>query len=169
VAEKENEMVNQGRLKFAFYAALFCAIVMLFEDGGEALGVEWIEAWDDLHVWEFLIVGCLLIAVVILGIEVRRMQRYQVTLEDKISAASGAFSDLLEARFEDWKFSEAERSVTKLLLKGCSIAEIAEIRESKEGTFKAQTNSIYKKSGDSGKSQLLSVFLEDLTDGGSVA
>lgn len=162
-------MVRKGRLTFAFFAALICALVMLFEDIGEAMGVQWIEAWDDLHVWEVLIVGFLVIAVVILGIELQRMQRYQESLEDKVAMASSAFSDLLAVRFDAWGFSVAEREVTKLLLKGCSTLEIAEIRQSKEGTVKAQTNAIYKKSGYAGKTQLLSAFLEDLTDGGSVS
>ncbi|TCL00566.1 regulatory LuxR family protein [Shimia isoporae] len=162
-------MINKKRLKWAFVATLVCAIVMLIEDGGEALGWVWVEEWDELHVWEFMIVGLLIVAVVILGIEVRNMQRYQETLEDKISRASGAFEDLLEAYFNQWSFSAAERDITRLILKGCSTAEIAEIRNSKEGTVKAQTNSIYKKSGYAGKTQLLSAFLEDLTDGGSVA
>lgn len=161
--------MNLKRLKIAFYATLFCALVMMFEDGGEALGVQWIEEWDDLHVWEFLIVGFLLVGVAILGIEVQKMQRYQESLEDKVQRASQAFEELLQAYFDKWAFSEAERDVTRLILKGCSIAEIAEIRQSKEGTVKAQTNSIYKKSGYAGKTQLLSAFLEDLTDGGSIA
>ncbi len=76
---------------------------------------------------------------------------------------------MLDAHFEDWQFSEAEREVTRLILKGCSIAEIAEIRDSKQGTIKAQTNSIYKKSGYAGKAQLLSAFLEELSEGASVA
>jgi DNA-binding CsgD family transcriptional regulator len=162
-------MINKKRLKWAFYAALLCTIVMLIEDGGEALGLAWIAEWDELHVWEFLIVGLMLAAVVILGIEVRNMQRYQETLEDKIARASGAFEDLLQAYFAEWGFSAAEQDITRLLLKGCSTAEIAEIRNAKEGTVKAQTNSIYKKSGYAGKTQLLSAFLEDLTDGGSVS
>ena len=162
-------MINKTRLKWAFIATLVCAIVMMIEDGGEALGWAWVEEWDALHVWEFMIVGLLIVAVVILGIEVRNMQRYQETLEDKIARASGAFEELLEAYFNEWSFSAAERDITRLILKGCSTAEIAEIRNSKEGTVKAQTNSIYKKSGYSGKTQLLSAFLEDLTDGGSVS
>ncbi|MDC0738281.1 hypothetical protein N6L24_08310 [Cognatishimia sp. SS12] len=162
-------MPSKSRLTFAFFASFFCAFVMMFEDIGEAMGAQWIERWDDLHVWEVLIMGFLFVAILVLGLEVAKMRRYQETLEDKVDRASQAFEDLLAAYFDKWAFSEAERDVTRLLLKGCSIAEMAEIRNAKEGTIKAQTNSIYKKSGYVGKAQLLSALLEDLTNGGSVS
>ncbi|WP_196223573.1 LuxR C-terminal-related transcriptional regulator [Roseibium sp. RKSG952] len=133
------------------------------------MGVAWIDEWDEIHVWEVLIMFSLFGSIMVLGFEVLKMRRYQESLEDKVARASSAFEDLLNAYFEQWSFSEAERAVTRLLIKGCSIAEMAEIRNAKEGTIKAQTNSIYKKSGYAGKTQLLSAFLEDLTDGGSVA
>ena len=47
-------------------------------------------------------------------------------------------------------------------IKGLSTAEIAALRQTSEGTVKAQTNAIYRKAGVSGRSQLLSVFIEDL-------
>jgi DNA-binding CsgD family transcriptional regulator len=162
-------MPSKKLLTFSFFASLFCACVMLFEDIGEAMGVAWIDEWDDIHVWEVLIMLSLFGANMVLGFEILKMREYQETLEDKVAKASSAFEALLDAYFEKWSFTEAEREVTRLLIKGCSTAEMAEIRNAKEGTIKAQTNSIYKKSGYAGKAQLLSAFLEDLTDGGSVA
>ena len=47
-------------------------------------------------------------------------------------------------------------------LKGFTIAEIAQLRETSEGTVKAQTNAIYRKAGVSGRPQLLGLFVEDL-------
>lgn len=162
-------MPSKSRLTFIFFAALFCACIMLFEDIGEAMGVAWIDEWDEIHVWEVLIMLSLFGAIIMLGLEILKMRRYQGTLEDKVARASGAFEELLNAYFDKWAFSTAEREITRLLIKGCSTAEMAEIRNAKEGTIKAQTSSIYKKSGYAGKAQLLSAFLEDLTDGGSVA
>jgi DNA-binding CsgD family transcriptional regulator len=162
-------MPSKKRLAFSFFASLSCALIMLFEDIGEAIGVEWIERWDDIHVWEVLIMLSLFGAILVLGFEVWKMWNYKETLEDKVERASGAFEDLLCTYFEQWSFSDAEQDITRLLLKGCSIAEISEIRNAKEGTIKAQTNSIYKKSGYASKTQLLGAFIEDLTNGGSVA
>jgi DNA-binding NarL/FixJ family response regulator len=43
-----------------------------------------------------------------------------------------------------------------------STAEIATLRNTSEGTVKAQTNAIYRKAGVTGRPQLLSLFIEDL-------
>jgi DNA-binding CsgD family transcriptional regulator len=49
-----------------------------------------------------------------------------------------------------------------LAIKGLSIAEIAAMRQTREGTVKAQCNAIYGKAGVSGRQQLLSLFIEEL-------
>ena len=49
-----------------------------------------------------------------------------------------------------------------LLLKGLSLKEIADIRHTTEKTARAQSGSIYAKSGLSGRSELAAFFLEDL-------
>jgi len=70
--------------------------------------------------------------------------------------------DLVEDRFGEWGFTPAERDVALFALKGFSIAEIAALRDTSEGTVKAQTNAIYRKAGVSGRPQFLSLFVEDL-------
>ena len=42
------------------------------------------------------------------------------------------------------------------------IAKIAELRNTREGTVKAQLNAIYRKAGVSGRPQLISIFIEEL-------
>ena len=49
-----------------------------------------------------------------------------------------------------------------LSIKGFSTAEIAKIRKTSEGTVKAQGNGIYRKADVTGRTQLLSVLVEDL-------
>ena len=161
-------MLNPMRIRLAFFAALICALAMFTEEGGEMLGYTWIDDWDELHIWETLIIGFLLLSIVILGIEVSKMQKYQSSLEDKVQTARTAFADMFDGYVKEWSLTDTEKDVTLLLLKGCSIAEIAEIRQTAEGTVKSQTNAIYKKSGLGSKTQLLSVFIEDLTGGESV-
>ena len=89
--------------------------------------------------------------------------------EESLRLASGAFADLLEERFETWGLTPAERDVALFSIKGLSTAEIAAIRDTSEGTVKAQTNAIYRKAGVNGRPQLLSLFIEDLMDGALVA
>lgn len=70
--------------------------------------------------------------------------------------------DLVDERFEDSGLTPAERDLALFALKGCSISEIAALRDTSVGTVKAQTNAIYRKAGVSGRPQLLSLFVEDL-------
>lgn len=81
---------------------------------------------------------------------------------DQLQRASGVFMGLLEQRFDEWRLTPAEKDVALFALKGLSTADIARLRQTSEGTVKAQTYAIYKKAGVAGKSQLLSLFFEDL-------
>ena len=94
--------------------------------------------------------------------ELRQMLKRQNKLDDQIKVASGAFTEVLEARFHDWSLTSAEREVAILAIKGFSIAEMAGLRDTKQGTIKAQCASVYRKADVAGRVQLLSVFLDDL-------
>ena len=61
-----------------------------------------------------------------------------------------------------WEFTEAEKDVAFLILKGLSNKEIADVRGKSDKTIRTQANAIYSKSGLSGRSQLSAFFLEDL-------
>ncbi|MGB1147708.1 MAG: helix-turn-helix transcriptional regulator, partial [Alphaproteobacteria bacterium] len=58
-----------------------------------------------------------------------------------------------------------ERDVALFAIKGSSIAEISELRGTKEGTIKAQLNAIYRKADVTGRPQLISYFIEGMLDG----
>ncbi len=85
--------------------------------------------------------------------------------EERLRTARTAFQDLLEGRFAEWGLTPAERDVALFAIKGMSTAEIAALRGTSEGTVKAQAAAIYRKAGVSGRSQLLSLFIEDLVGG----
>ncbi|MFZ1662743.1 MAG: helix-turn-helix transcriptional regulator [Paracoccaceae bacterium] len=117
---------------------------------------------------EFLEIGAavgLILGVVLGGIALQRFARESWRAREKLRRASGAFMELLEERFADWGLTPAERDVALFAIKGMSTAEIAGLRNTSEGTVKAQTNAIYRKAGVSGRPQLLSLFIEDLMDG----
>ena len=86
-------------------------------------------------------------------------------VESRLRQVSGAFAALLEERFAGWGLTRSERDVAWFTIKGLSIAEIARLRGTSEGTVKAHSNAIYRKAGVSGRTQLLSLFIEDLMDG----
>jgi DNA-binding CsgD family transcriptional regulator len=107
--------------------------------------------------------------VVLGGLMLRRALRERHKAEEQLRRASGAFMDLLHERFGEWGLTPSEKDVALFAIKGMSTAEIASLRATSEGTVKAQTNAIYRKAGVSGRSQLLSLFIEDLMrDDGAV-
>jgi DNA-binding NarL/FixJ family response regulator len=71
-------------------------------------------------------------------------------------------SKSIDLQLTNWNLSHAEKEVALLLLKGLSLKEVAEIRNTTEKTARAQSISVYHKSGLAGRSELAAFFLEDL-------
>jgi DNA-binding CsgD family transcriptional regulator len=68
----------------------------------------------------------------------------------------------IQKQFISWELTNAEAEVGLLLLKGFSLQEIADLRQSSERTVREQARAVYRKSGISGRSGLSAFFLEDL-------
>ena len=107
----------------------------------------------------------LLMGVIFGGLVLRRTLRHNREMTRQLAAASGAFMDLLDERFDGWSLTPAERDVALFAIKGCSTAEIAALRQTSEGTVKAQTAAIYRKAGVGGRPALLSGLIEELVAG----
>lgn len=119
-------------------------------------------AWETRELIEMgaaigLVIGVALGAT-LLVVTLRRNRR----IEGQLRRASTAFAELLDQRFDEWGLTPSERDVAWFTIKGFSLAEIAKLRQTSEGTVKAQSNAIYRKAGVGGRTQLLSLFLEDL-------
>ncbi|MCU0831562.1 MAG: hypothetical protein MUC58_08625 [Rhizobiaceae bacterium] len=98
-------------------------------------------------------------------VEVRlfvRLLRRKAHLERSATIARAAIHDLIEARFDAWRLTPAERDVAGFLVKGLAISEIARLRGSADGTVKAQLNAIYRKAGAVGRGELLAMLLDDI-------
>lgn len=113
---------------------------------------------------EAIITGALFVGLIASGLELWRLQKRQDKLDAQLDIAKGAFSDVVQARFDAWSLTDTERDVAVLAIKGFSIAEIAGLRERSEGTIKAQCAQIYRKAEVAGRLQLISLFLEELFD-----
>lgn len=111
---------------------------------------------------EGIVTIALFLGLTFTGSELRQIMRRQSEITDQLMVASGAFADLLETRFDEWDLTEAERAVAVLALKGYSVAEMADLRQTAHGTVKAQCAALYRKADVSGRLQLLSLFLDDL-------
>ncbi|MGC3940573.1 helix-turn-helix transcriptional regulator [Roseobacter sp. EG26] len=75
---------------------------------------------------------------------------------------SGEFTTVVDGYLVDLGLTSAETEVAWFVLKGMSLAEIADLRQTRIGTVKAQCTAIYKKAGVTGKSQLFSQLVEDI-------
>lgn len=71
-------------------------------------------------------------------------------------------SSAIDQQLTAWKLTESEKEVVFLLLKGLSLKEIADVRQTHEKTARAQSISAYAKAGLAGRSELAAFFLEDL-------
>ena len=153
----------------ALFALLFiqivCAAFFLGQTLLTLLGIRHRPLAWEVH--ESLEIGAalgLVLGAALGFVVLRRLLRRQKRAEEQLRQVSGAFKELMQSRFCDWGLTSAERDVALFAIKGMSTQEIAVLRGTAEGTVKAQTNAIYRKSGVNGRSQLLSLFIEDLMD-----
>lgn len=155
-----------GKLGFAagvFLLQALCAIVFISDVFSSLVGLETTSlTWEMREILELMAALGLVIGAVLGGMAMRRAIADRNKAQERLRRASGAFLDLLEERFAEWALTPAERDVALFAIKGMSTAEIAVLRSTSEGTVKAQTNAIYRKAGVTGRSQLLSLFIDDL-------
>lgn len=121
-------------------------------------------AWELREMLEIGAAVGLVLGLILGGVLIVSSLRARNLAQERLRRASGAFMDLLEERFTLWGLTPAERDVALFAIKGLSTAEIAGLRNTSEGTVKAQTNAIYRKAGVTGRPQLLCLFIEDLID-----
>ena len=155
-----------GRLGFVaglFLAQALCAIIFVSDVFSSIFGFESSAlSWEMRELLEISAAFGLIVGAVLGGFAMRRVVQDRNKAQERLRRASGAFLDLLEERFTEWSLTPAERDVALFAIKGMSTAEIAVLRATSEGTVKAQTNAIYRKAGVTGRSQLLSLFIDDL-------
>lgn len=89
-------------------------------------------------------------------------RRNQQIAEEALRVASGAFARVVNETFSKSQLTPAEHEVAWMIVKGFPIKDVADLRGTSEGTVKSQCNAIYRKLGVSGRSQLLSMFVEDI-------
>ncbi len=123
-------------------------------------------AWQTREILEIGAALGLVLGFALGALALARTRTRQKHAEAQLRLASGAFMELLAERFDEWSLTPAERDVALFAIKGLSTQEIATLRNTSEGTVKAQTNAIYRKAGVSGRPQLLSHFIEDLMGDG---
>lgn len=84
------------------------------------------------------------------------------TVQLQTQKLRGEFSNMIQQQFINWQFTHSEKEVALLLLKGLSLDEIANIRNTKEKTVRQQASNLYKKAQVAGRHELVAYFFEDL-------
>ncbi len=75
---------------------------------------------------------------------------------------AGEFTTVVRDYFAKLGLTDAEREVAWYIVKGFALSEIARLRGTAEGTVRVQSTAIYRKAGVSGKTQLVTLIVEDL-------
>lgn len=121
--------------------------------------------WQLYDVIEMMVILVLVWGTMSTMMMLRTMSEDHQELEKRLAAASHDFQLYVHSKFDEWGLTESERDVSVFLLKGFRIREIAALRETSEGTVKAQISAIYRKAGLSGRGEFTSYFLGELTAG----
>jgi len=111
---------------------------------------------------ECLVAVALFLAVGLGGYVLRKTLQRSARQEQALGIARGALSDLLKARFAQWRLTPSEADIATFALKGCNIAEIARLRDAKEGTVRSQLSQVYAKAGVTSQAMLMALFLDEL-------
>ena len=140
-----------------------CALFFVFDMAAGMVGIERDPmSWEMRELIEIGAGVGLLLGVGLGAALLARTVLSHRAIEGQLRKLSGAFAELLDERFGEWGLTRSERDVAWFTIKGLSIADIARLRGTSEGTVKAHSNAIYRKAGVTGRTQLLSLFIEDL-------
>ncbi len=147
-------------LAIVLIVQVFCAVFFVAD-----VAVDFHLVGLDLHhAFEAVVAIALIAGVVFGGLEMRRTLERMRRAEAALSMASGEFGQMIDAYFEGWGLTPAERAVALLALKGFEVSEIAGLRGAAGGTVRAQLARVYAKAGVANRTQLVCLFIEDLLD-----
>lgn len=163
--------MNAIRFSLIMFTILFLiSLADIINDLSEENGL-------NIHITVELIMGLMsLVAVTVLILSSTRQKKAIKELRTDLSQAQealdtaqhqtkklmGEFSKIIQAQFEDWEFTQTEKEVALLLLKGLTLDEISNVRKTKEKTVRQQASNLYKKATVSGRHELVAFFFEDL-------
>lgn len=97
-----------------------------------------------------------------LQVDVEKLHEEKDKWKGETQQLLAGLSVKIEDQFKHWSLTQAETEVGFLLLKGFSLKEIADVRDTKLKTTQQQSQSIYQKTGLGSRSELAAFFLEDL-------
>jgi DNA-binding CsgD family transcriptional regulator len=98
----------------------------------------------------------------------KEVEDAQITIEHlknqnvKLNEVNKSFWESIQKEFKNWNFTETEKEISVLILRGLSNQQIAGLRGKSLKTIENQSFSIYQKSGTTGKLEFIAYFLSPL-------
>lgn len=93
---------------------------------------------------------------------IQHLDQDNLNYSKQVMALKHELFQVVVTQLKDWLLSKSEQEIAILLLKGLSLKEISQIRETKEKTIRQQASAIYKKADLKGRHELSAYFFEDL-------
>ena len=152
-------------LVIAFVVIAICEAFFLLDVSADVFQMDIASPWVDHNAIELITAVFLAFALGAIGWQIKLLLREHRDARVFVQVASGELLEVIYAKFYDWKLSPSERDIALLLIKGLSIQEISDLRDTSPGTVKSQSSAIYQKSGVAGRNELAAYFVEDLLAG----
>lgn len=154
----------------AILVLVFCLVAYdIWSDWGTGVSSSHLFAEGFVGVLAILGLGLVWMRSITLSKQVERLQGDLHVAREESNKWKAENAHLLEGlgtafekQFGVWGLTSAEKEIALLLLKGLSLKEIAQARNTSERTVRQQTIAIYSKGGLSGRAALSAFFLEDL-------
>ena len=151
-------MIQQRSVLVILVIQVFCGVyligrIFLTPHAGPMGAGDWVELLAAFGLFPGVFLGAILM---------RDTLARSARAEERLAELSGAFMETVDHQFETWGLTSAERDVAFCLLKGLSTLDIAGLRNTSEGTVKAQMNAVYRKAKVGNRAQLVSLFIDDL-------
>jgi len=147
---------------FAIVALQAVAAVFFLADSIDEIIMQFSAGIGFSVILECLVAVALFAGVVMGARHTRKLMTEARRREGALAVARGALADILELRFAEWQLSAGEAEVALFAIKGCSVSEIAMLRNTAAGTVRSQLSQIYAKAGVTSQSMLTSIFIEEL-------
>lgn len=152
-------------LIFSFAVIAICEAFFLLDVAADIFQIDISTSWIDHSMIELITVFSLAPALVVIGLQIIRLVRAHRHAQDSIKVASGQLLAVIHDKFEKWQLSPSECEIALMLIKGFTAVEIADMRNTRPGTVKSQSSTIYQKAGLRGRNELVAYFVEDLLAG----
>ena len=155
-------LTRYGPLTVLMVIQALCMAVFMTDTMVDLLPISWQTMSNPENLAEIAATLGLTLGLLFELMVMVRLLQDRARMQQSLGVAAGALAEVMQQHFTTWGLTTAEKDIAAFTIKGFSITEIAGLRGSAEGTVKTHLNAIYRKSGVSGRAQLVSVLVEDL-------